>query len=102
LRILIDESLPQQLKQMVTGHTASTVQDMGWAGLKNGELLSKAESNFDAFLTGDKNLRHQQNLEGLRLIIFVLPSNRLKVVQALSGRLKDALAIAKPGEIVEL
>jgi hypothetical protein len=38
------------------------VQQMGWAGVKNGELLRRAEGEFDLFLTADKNLRYQQNL----------------------------------------
>jgi len=35
-----------------------TVQSMGWAGISNGELLRKAEGQFDLFLTADKRLRY--------------------------------------------
>jgi predicted nuclease of predicted toxin-antitoxin system len=102
LRILIDESLPRQLKQMLIGDDAFTVQEMGWAGITNGELLTKAERDFDAFLTADKNLRHQQNVKGLKLVIVVFPSNRLGVVRELSLRLLQALGNAKAGDILEL
>jgi hypothetical protein len=37
------------------GSRPRTVQYMGWAGLKNGELLGTAETaGFDVFVTGDK------------------------------------------------
>jgi hypothetical protein len=35
---------------------------MGWAGIKNGELLRRASTEFNAFVTIDQNLRFQQNL----------------------------------------
>ena len=35
---------------------------MGWAGLDNGELLARAEKEFDIFITVDHNLTFQQNL----------------------------------------
>lgn len=102
MKILIDESLPRFLKQTLNEHQAITVQEMGWTGIKNGSLLAKAESDFEVLLTADKNLRYQQNLAGLALAIIVFPSNRLSVVKSLAGRVNDALAIIKPGDIVEL
>ena len=46
---------------------------MGWATLKNGELLSSAEANgFEAFVNTDSNLRYQQNLKPRRIAVVVL------------------------------
>ena len=46
---------------------------MGWAKLKNGELLNAAEANgFEAFVTTDSNLRVQQNLKSRRIAVIVL------------------------------
>ena len=52
---------------------------MGWAGIKDGELLRLAEIEFDVFITVDLNLPFQQNLAVLDLAVLVLqaPSNRL-------------------------
>ncbi len=47
---------------------------MGWAKLSNGDLLDAPEKSFDAFITTDQNLRYQQNLDGRRLAILVLPT----------------------------
>ncbi len=40
--------------------------------LSNGELLAKADEQFDVFVTTDQQLRYQQNLEGRKIAILVL------------------------------
>ena len=81
MRVLLDEQLPRQLAQELLGHEVRTVQQQGWAGLANGELLRRAtEAGFDVFLTADQNLEFQQNLvrSSLRVIVLVAPSNALE------------------------
>lgn len=75
---------------------------MGWAGLKNGELLALAEQQFDVFVTADQNLRYQQNLAGRQLAVIVLPSNRVPVVAALLPALAQVLKTIQPGAFVEI
>ena len=74
MRVLIDECAPKALKAFLTkhGHESRTVQEAGWAGKQNGELLKLAETHFDAFVTVDTNLRYQQNLERRRIAIVIL------------------------------
>jgi predicted nuclease of predicted toxin-antitoxin system len=64
MRVLIDECTPRALKKflMDQGHECRTVQESGWAGKQNGELLGLAETAFDVLVTIDTNLRYQQNL----------------------------------------
>ena len=52
---------------------------MGWAAIKNGELLASASRRFDAFVTVDRNLSFQQNVQALPIAIIVLyaKTNRL-------------------------
>jgi len=50
MKILIDESLPRHLKTVLNSYTSETVQEKGWAGVKNGKLLSLAEKEYDVFL----------------------------------------------------
>jgi hypothetical protein len=102
VKILIDESLPRYLKWLLVDHDVQTVQDMGWAGLKNGPLLTRAESLFDLFLTADKNLRYQQNLRDRTLSIIVFPSNRLSIVKTLEGKLKASIEQVTGGNYIEL
>ena len=56
MRVLLDECVPKRLRQELTGHDVSTVPDMGWAGIKNGELLALAGAQFECFLTVDANI----------------------------------------------
>jgi hypothetical protein len=72
----VDECLPEDLVEWLPDWDVSMVQHMRWAGVKNGELLRRAEGKFDLFLTADKNLRYQQNLKGRRLAILLLPAKR--------------------------
>jgi hypothetical protein len=63
VRVLLDEQLPRHLVHQLQGHEVTTVQQQGWAGMKNGELLrSAAAAGFEVFLTADRNLEFQQNL----------------------------------------
>ena len=94
----MDECLPEDLVRWLPDWDVRMVQQMGWAGVKNGELLRRAEREFDLFLTADKNLRYQQNLKGRRLAILVLPSNRLKVLLKMTADIDAAIAHVVPGE----
>jgi predicted nuclease of predicted toxin-antitoxin system len=98
LKVLVDECLPEDLVEWLAEWDLRTVQKTGWAGVKNGELLRRAEREFDLFLTADKNLRYQQNLKGRRLAILVLPSNRLKVLRPMIADIGAAIAHVVPGE----
>jgi hypothetical protein len=75
---------------------------MGWATIKNGELLALAEKEFDVFLTVDRNLSFQQNLPRFNLAVIVLraPSNRLGDLRTLMPKLLELLPTAKRGEVL--
>ncbi|HKG12970.1 MAG TPA: hypothetical protein VKB12_06510 [Pyrinomonadaceae bacterium] len=75
---------------------------MGWAGLKNGNLLAAADGYFDLFITTDKNLRFQQNLKKYSFAIVLLPSNRMSVVLNLITEIEAALTTIEPGDFVEV
>jgi predicted nuclease of predicted toxin-antitoxin system len=81
MRILLDECLPARLRRNLPGHDVQTVSQAGWASIKNGKLLRliAASGKFDVFLTVDKNLPHEQKIEGLPFAVVVLSSksNRL-------------------------
>lgn len=95
MRILLDENLPKQLKtDFGPDYDVKTVRDMGWLGKKNGELLGLIVFNgFDFFVTLDKNLRHQQNLDRIELNIFLLLAlnNRRDTLHALIVKIKDKI-----------
>lgn len=66
MKLLLDENLPSRLKLQFKSHDVYSVYDMGWSGMKNGNLLREMQKNgFDALITFDKNLQHQQNLKNI-------------------------------------
>jgi len=96
VNILINECIDRKLARQLSGHSVKTVPQMGWAGIKDAELLRLAEIEFDVFITVDRNLPFQQNLAVLDLAVVVLqvPSNRLADIQLL---LPKILAIVDTG-----
>ena len=71
--LLLDENLPKRLKLDFPEHEIFTVRDKQWNGIKNGQLLKLLlDNSFDALLTYDKNLQHQQNLSKYTMTVFVL------------------------------
>lgn len=97
MKILRDENLPRPLKQFFAADEIVTVQEVGWNGLKNGELLARTEGKHDVFVIADKNLRYQQNLVDRRLAIVELPTNRWPVLKQLAPRIVAAVHSARPG-----
>ncbi len=85
MRILLDESLPIELRDELPRHCVRSVLEMGWSALRNGELLRRAAEQFDVFVTADQNLPYQQNLGALPIAVAVLVarSNRLQSLKPL-------------------
>lgn len=74
MRIILDECVPARLRRDLAGHEVQTVLRAGWAGIKNGKLLQLIadSSQFDLFLTMDKSLPHQQQLNDLSFAVVIL------------------------------
>lgn len=102
MRLLLDESVPARLRRSLPTHSVKTVLEMGWGGVKNGALLALAAKEFDAFLTVDKNLAHQQNLAKLPIAVIVLDaySNELDALLPLIPKLEQTLEILQPHVLV--
>ncbi|MEN3330754.1 MAG: hypothetical protein V7641_119 [Blastocatellia bacterium] len=59
MKLLLDECVDRRFAKELPGHFVKTVPQMGWATIKNGELLGLAEKEFDVFLTVDRNLSNR-------------------------------------------
>ena len=102
MRILLDECVPWPMHKLLSGHACSTVQDLGWGGIKNGDLLQRAEGNFDVFITSDQNIQYQQNLAGRRIAILELSTNDIGRIQAASTVIQETLEKIQPNEFRQL
>ena len=104
MKVLIDECAPSALKPSLAahGHECLTVQEVGWSGKANGELLALAEIQFDVHVTLDTNLRYQQNLTGRRIAIVVIRarSNRLDHLSPHFSACVQALETITSGDLV--
>ena len=101
MRIFLDECVDWRLARDLVGHEVRTARQMGWTSIGNGELLTFASRVFDVFLTVDRNLSFQQNVEVLTIAVIVLhaPTNRLADLRPLVPRLLAAVDSAKPGPV---
>ncbi len=105
MRVLLDEQLPRHLALELRGHDVTTVQQQGWAGLRNGDLLRRAaDAGFDVFVAADRNLEFQQNLSRARLGVIVLsaPSNALEDLIPLVPSLLAAIPKCHSGWVLRI
>jgi hypothetical protein len=80
LRILFDHNVNRRFRNYLAGHEIQTTHEQGWDTLANGTLLkASADAGFQAFITVDKKLEHEQNLRTLPLPVILIdsPSNAL-------------------------
>ena len=92
MRVLFDQGTPAPLRHHLPRHDVSTAFELGWATLKNGQLLDAAEaSGFAVLVTTDSNLRYQQNLAGRRIAIVVLSTTSWPRIE--EGAAEVALAV---------
>ena len=98
MKVLLDENLDHALRTLLGQHDVVTAAYMGWAGLKNGELLCAAETNgIEVLLTGDQTLCYEQNLASRRMAIVALSAIELPIVRNNLPAIVAAIDDAAPG-----
>ena len=101
MKVFLDECVDWRLTREIVGHDVSTARQMGRTAIKNG-VLALASQHFDVFVTVDRNLAFQQNLEGLSIAVIVLRAhtNRLADLKPLVPNLTAAIGSAAPGTVL--
>ena len=95
MRLLLDENLPKKLKKDFSEHQIFTLREKGWIGKSNGILLQlMTAEHFDALLTFDQNLQHQQNFKKytLTLIVLAAPDNSYLTLKNLVPKVIEQFA----------
>lgn len=90
------------MHNLLGAHSCSSVQAKGWGGIKNGELLQRAEGEFDLFITSDQNIRYQQNLSGRRIAILELSTNDINRIQSAQILIEEAIDTMGSDEFKQL
>ena len=95
MRVLFDQGTPAPLRASLPQHAVETAYELGWATLKNGELITAAESaGFEVLVTTDKNLKYQQNLAARRIAIVVLSTTSWPRIRAALPSVVEAIGAA--------
>jgi uncharacterized protein DUF5615 len=104
MRVLLDDCVPRALRSDIPGHKVKTVGEVGWAGVKNGELLRLAAAEFDLLITVDRDLEYQQNFEGFSLALIVVhaPTNDIAVLRPLMPAVLATIPRTRPGVVTHV
>ena len=101
MRVLLDENLPRELAALLPGHEVSTVGEVGWAGITNGELLTRAAAQFDALLTMDRRLPQHLDLSRFQCGVLLVRarSNRMVHLRPLVPAILQGLSTVTSGTV---
>ena len=103
MKILLDECVPWPMHRLLSQHSVTSVQAQGWSGIRNSELLRRAETaEFELFITSDQNIRYQQNLAGLSIAILELSTNDLRRIRSSAELIEAAVANIHAGKLQHL
>jgi predicted nuclease of predicted toxin-antitoxin system len=74
MKLVLDEDIPRELARRfeMGGHTVVHLEQLGWKGIQNGELLRRISGMYEVLVTGDTNMPHQQNLTNFDIAIIQL------------------------------
>jgi hypothetical protein len=98
LKVLLDANVAHDLRPYLQHHDTFTAAYLGWAGLKNGELLDAAEwSGFDVLVTGDRTLHYEQNLSGRKIALVSLSAVSWPVIEPHVAKITTAVDCATTG-----
>ena len=104
MKLLLDECVTRYLKRDLAGHEVHTVEEAGFKGLENGDLLNAASGVYEVLITVDQNLPYQQNIAGLNIAILILAAKRNSYVRLkpLIPRGLSALESMKVGDVIPI
>ena len=104
MRVLLDECLPERLRDELPGHQVRTAREAGLSGKKNGLLMELASAQFDVLVTVDRGIPSQQTTTRSRLGVVLLHahSNSLPALAVLLPQLRQAVAVVAPGQVLHV
>ena len=96
----MDQNVPRPLARFLVAHEVKRAAELGWAELKNGALLAAAETaGFHVLLSGDKTIRHEQNMAGRKIALVYMSDNHWPIVKDHVKVIAGAIDDAQPGTI---
>ncbi len=104
MRLLFDHNLPRKLKKHLTPHEVILTHEEGWNDLGNGLLLAAAQKSFDALITMDANIYHQQNVSRFDIAVVVLSAynNKYETLCPMMSDVLSQLESIEPGKVYHI
>ena len=104
MKLLLDECVTRDIQADFVGHQVHTVEEAGFKGVENGDLLKAAAGSYDVLITVVQNIPYQQNLSALSISILILVAKRNSYVRLkpLIPRALSALDSITPGTVVRI
>jgi hypothetical protein len=102
LKVLLDECVDARLALSLKALHVRTVADQGWTGISNGKLLTLASTEFEVFVTVDRNLPFQQHLPKYEIVLLLAKSNRIDDLIVLVPNLLAVIPTAPKREITRV
>ena len=100
MKVILDEGVPEPLAAHLPGHDVQSVRQLGLKGTKNGKLLKAVEAaGFEVFVTNDKKMEAEQQLQRRPFAILVLSACNLPVILPHIGAIQEALDTCEPGTV---
>ena len=98
MRVLLDESVRRRLATVFPESFGTrAVQQMGWAGCSNGDLLRHAAGHgFDILVTVDQAFAYQQNVRDLPIPVVIMIAGRTRLEELLP-LVPEVVSIASTG-----
>ena len=105
MKVLLDECVPERLRNFLPGYEVHTARFAGFSGKKNGELLRLAEdAGYSVLLTVDQGIPYQHSMSGRKIAVLVLraPANDIDTLKQMTNAVIGSLTTASAGTVVEL
>ncbi len=95
-RVLFDHNVPGPLERFLRAYHVQKADEMGWAKLKNGNLLDAAESaGFDVLLSSDKTIKYEQNMIGRKIGVVAMSDKHWPLVGNYGSAIAEAVKAVK-------
>jgi hypothetical protein len=103
VKLLLDE-LRNAPSQARFGRPRGALEEAGFKGLENGDLLNAASGSYEVLITVDRNIPYQQNVAGLNIALLILAAKRNSYVRLrpLIPRTLSALETMKVGDVIRI
>ena len=104
MKILLDENVHHGFRGLLVGHDVFTVQWLGWGSIKNGELIKKADGQFDVLITVDRGIRYQNDFTDKKISVITIVSkfNQLNHLKPFAPTILLKLNHIRPGMVINL